>query len=118
MKTGRVDLTKLLGFLAAAFILLPLVFCSTNVEDAILGKWSEIGGTEKMEFFEDGTITVADGRMYMGGHYTLVDQDRIRVDFDGLGELVGPLVVRVSISGDELTWIMPDGEVSRYKKAK
>lgn len=67
MKIAQRDFTKLLGLLAITFILPLLVSCSSWPEDAIVGKWSEIGGTEKMEFFKDGTFTVTDKGMNMGG---------------------------------------------------
>lgn len=118
MRIGQSDFTKLVRFLAFAFILSSLVSCSSKQEDAIVGKWSEISGTEKMELFKDGTITVADKGMNMGGKYTFVDKDRIRVELGGLGALAGPFVATVSISGDELTWTMPEGKVSKYRREK
>ena len=45
-----------LSCLAMAFILSLLVLCSSNPENAIVGKWSVIDGTETMECFTDGTL--------------------------------------------------------------
>jgi hypothetical protein len=116
--TMRLLAPKLVGFLAFAFILSLLVSCSSKPEDAIVGKWSEIGGTEKIELFKDGTITVVNKDIIMGGKYTFVDKDRIRIELSGLGALLGPFVVTVSISGDELTLTMPDGKVTKYRREK
>lgn len=120
MKIGQRDFTKLVGLLVITLILSLLASCSSKPEDTIVGKWSEIGGTEKMELFKDGTITimVADKGMNLGGKYTFVEKDRIKVEMGGLGALIGPFVATVSISGDELTWTMPDGEFSKYRKEK
>jgi hypothetical protein len=92
--TMRLLATKLVGFLAFAFILSSLVSCSSKPEDAIVGKWSEIGGTEKIELFKDGTITVVDKNLIAGGKYTFVDKDRIRVELSRLGALGGAVRVR------------------------
>jgi len=118
MRIGQNDFTKLVDFLAVAFILASLVSCSSKPEEAIIGKWSEIGATEKMEFFKDGTITINDKGINMVGKYTFVDKDRIRVEFGGLAAKIGPIVVTVSISGDELTWTMPDGKSSKHRREK
>ena len=118
MKTEQHDFTQLIGLIAFTFILTLLVSCSSKPEDAIIGKWSEIDGDRTMELFKDGTITVADTPMNMAGKYTFVDRDRIKVELGGLGALAGPYVATVAISGDELTWTMPDGDVSKYRREK
>ena len=71
-----------------------------------------------MDLFKDGTITVAEKGMNLGGTYKFVDKDRIKVELGGLAALAGPFVATVSISGDESTWTMPDGKVSKYRRAK
>ncbi|MEW6573252.1 MAG: hypothetical protein AB1374_06425 [Bacillota bacterium] len=118
MKIAERDISKLLIWLIITFILALLVSCSPNPEKAIIGKWSEIDGTETIEFFKDGTLTVADEGMDMGGSYEFVEKNRIRVELGGLGALAGPFVATVSISGNELTWTMPDGEVSKYRRVR
>ncbi|MDI6632362.1 MAG: hypothetical protein AB1507_05000 [Bacillota bacterium] len=118
MKIAQRDINKPLGWFVITFILALLVSCSSNLEKAIIGKWSEIDGTEKIEFFDDGTLTVADEEMNMGGSYKFVEKDRIRVELGGLGALAGPFVAKVSVSGNELTLTMPDGEVGRYRRVK
>jgi hypothetical protein len=87
---------------------------SSKQEDAIVGKWSEIDGTEKMELLKDGTMTVSDKRISMGGKYAFVEENKIKVNLGALGLFVATFV----ISGDELTWTMPDGKVSKYKREK
>jgi hypothetical protein len=118
MKIAGRDMRRLVIWLIVAFILTLLVSCAPKPEKAIIGKWSEIDGTEIIEFFKDGTLTVADEGMDMGGSYKFVEKNRVRVELGGLGALAGPFVATVSISGNELTWTMPDGEVSRYKRVR
>ena len=90
--------------------------CSSKPEDAIVGKWEKIEGTETMEFFKDGTVNVVDKGMIMGGSYKFIDKDRIRLEMRGLGALMGPIVAKVSILGGELIFTWPDGKVSKYSK--
>src|SRR5262245_17327950 len=107
-----------LSWLAIAFTLSLLVPCSSKLENAIVGKWSEVDGTEMLEFFKDGTLTAVDKGRNMGGTYKFVDKDRMKLEMGGLGALMGPFVATISISGNELTWTMPDGKVTKYKRAK
>lgn len=83
-------------------------------EELIIGKWGEIGGTEIMEFFRGGTVSVVSGGMSMGGNYQFLNDDRIRFEFGGLGALAGPMVYRVSITKNQLYLTDPKGDVSRY----
>ncbi|MBP7274822.1 MAG: hypothetical protein KBA51_01305 [Kiritimatiellae bacterium] len=108
--------TELVSFLAVAVILCTSVSCSSKQEDAIAGKWSKIGDTEKMEFFKDGTITIATKSENLVGKYSFIDKDRIRVELGGVRALGGPFVASVSFSGDELTWTMPDGTAYIYTR--
>jgi len=99
-------------------ILHEIVLTSSKSENPIVGKWREIGGTETIEFFKDGTVIVFSKGMTMGGSYKFVAKDRIKLELGGLGILAGPIVAKVSINGDELTFITSDGDVSKYKRLK
>lgn len=92
--------------------------CIQNPEAAIIGKWDEIDGTETIEFFKDGTITVDDKGMSFGGDYKFIDNDRIRIELGGLGALAGPMIVKVSISKDELSLTTSDGDIDKYQRVK
>ena len=105
-------------FLAIVVILSTLLSCSPNSEDTILGKWSEIGGTEKIELFKDGTITIINKDSNMSGKFTFIDKGRIEIELKGLAAFIGPIVVTVSISSSEMTWSMPDGTIFKYRKEK
>jgi len=54
--------------------------CIQKKEAAINGKWQEVGGTETVEFFKDGTVTFVESGMTMSGNYKFVDDERIRIE--------------------------------------
>lgn len=118
MTIPQKKLKRLLNLLAVVLILSLLVSCSSNPENAIVDKWSQIGGTETLEFFKDGKVSLVDKGMTMGGSYKFVEKDRINVEFGGLGAFVGPFGANVSINGDELTFTLLYGDVLKYKRAK
>jgi hypothetical protein len=75
-------------------------------------------GTETMEFFKDGTVSLVGKEMSLGGTYKFVDTNRMKLEYGDLGAWMGPIITTISISGNELTLTMPDGKVERYKRAK
>ena len=98
-------------------VVLTAVACSKSIEGAVLGKWKEIDGTETVELFKDGTINVVDGGLTMGGKYTHLEDSKLKLELDGLGALMGPIVVSIEIDGDKLLWTMPDGDATEYIRA-
>ncbi len=119
MKIIQRDLKKLISWLTIVFTLSLIFSCSSKPENAIIGKWKEINGTGTIEFFKDGTVIAVDEGMSIGGSYKFIDKDRIKMEFQGfLGALAGPIVAKVSISDNELTFIMPDGTIEKYKRIK
>jgi hypothetical protein len=122
MKIGQGVFMKLVGFMVIAFMLPLLVSCSPKPEGAIVGKWGIIDGSQKIEFFKDGTLMAAkkSGGMVIGGQYTFVEKNRIKLKLDGLDprDEEALMVVTVSISGQEMMLTMPDGHVSKYKREK
>jgi hypothetical protein len=100
------------------FVLALLVSCTSKPENAIVGKWRS--GTETAEFLKDGRVVMANQSkgFNMAGKYQLVDNGRIKIDFGGMGGFVDPIMIGVTVSGDELTLAMPDGKVLAYTRAK
>lgn len=109
---------RLAKWLALVLLVVFVVSCSAKPEDTIVGKWSEVEGTETLEFFKDGTISLVSRGMPMGGSYKFVDTDRMKWELGGMGALTGPIIVTVSISGNVLTLTMPNGNVGKYKRTK
>ena len=97
-------------------ILFSLVSCSSKPEDAIVGKWSEIGGTETLELFKEGTIVSANESKNMTGKYTFIDKDRVKFEFDMAWAGTFKTVYAVAISGNELTLTDSDGDPTKYKR--
>jgi uncharacterized protein (DUF2147 family) len=101
--------------LAMRFTVVAMVFmftsCSPKPENPIVGKWKNIDGTETMEFFKDGTVSLVGKEMSLGGTYKFVDTNRMKLEYGDLGAWMGPIITTISISGNELTLTMPDGKV-------
>jgi len=96
-------------------ILVGLVGCGKSKEKTIVGKWKEVGGTQTIEFFKDGTVTVVDkGEPTLPGDYRFLDDNRIRMNL----ALFGPIIAEVSSSRDEITLTNPFGEVEKYRRAE
>jgi hypothetical protein len=103
---------------ATIFVLLGLlnfIACS-SLESSIVGKWKGIDKHETMEFLDDGTFIVGDKDMNVGGKYIVVDKNRIKVELAGLGALMGPVILKVEISGDELSVTEPGNKVAKYQR--
>ncbi len=93
-----------------------------SARDKIIGKWQEIGKTEIVEFFLEGTVTITDsskGGSLTGDYRFLNDgDDRLRMDIGGFeGKLAGPLICTVAVTNDKLDLTLEsNGEVSRYQR--
>lgn len=84
---------------------------------AIIGQWQEVGGTEVLEFFKDGTVVVTDKGMSLGGRYQFLDADRIKLELMFLGTPM-VFVATIQIVGDILTLFKSDGTVSQYRRIR
>ncbi len=83
----------------------------------IVGKWEEVDGTQTIKFFKEGTVVVIDkGDPPLTGDYRFIGDSRIRMDLKGLGELLGPVIAKISISMDEIVLTNPSGKIEKYRK--
>jgi len=120
---GKMKVLALCVILIIPNLLISIALGEVDIKKAIIGKWGQydqkLGGMEYFEFFEDGTVfTFHDGlKMSAGGDYKFIDKNRIRINLAGIWSLVGPVVCKVSVSGDTLILTLPDGKVEEYKKA-
>ena len=96
----RIFLFGLITFIG--FNLLVHTAYAENTTKTILGKWKEIGSTDTIEFFKDGTIILELAGATTIGDYRFLDQNRIRVDLQGFYGMAGPQVTRISIENDKL----------------
>jgi uncharacterized protein (DUF2147 family) len=117
MKSGQTIVAKIGVFLVIVVGLFLLISCSAKPEDACLGKWSTADGSAKLEILKDGSITIAEKGnttgeyLLIGGTYSFPEKNKITIDLDG-----NKTVIEISITGDEMTWTYPNGEVLKYKK--
>ncbi len=102
--------------LLSAVLMLQISCTSSGLEKEIIGKWVEIDGSEKMEFFKDGTIMVTESSLNMSGKYSFLEKNRIKVELGGLGMLAGPQIAAIEISNEQLTITEPNGKKSVYRR--
>jgi len=116
------------------FITAAALFVSCSTKSSIVGKWDAVGADmeagaylKTLEFFEDGTITVtwpgldtAGKRSFVEevGKYSFVEDDRsIKLELGSLAAaLIGPVIMRVSISGSELSLTDAQGKLTKYNR--
>lgn len=99
-------------FIAVCFIL-SIASCSLKPMWDIAGKWQQVEGKGTVEFSKNGTVTLNDGAASFTTKYMFADPRNMKVDLGPLGEVV----MKVSVSKDELVVTHPNGEVIKFKKA-
>ena len=97
--------------------LLQFIGCSN--QKGIVGKWQQVEGTETIEFLKDGSFVVEKGGRPMGGgKYTVVDDNRIKIEPSGMMAVTGPMLTKYVIAGEDLTLTGPDGGDTKYHSLK
>ena len=123
MKRFSSELVRVSTVLCILLSVALLTFCSSEPapkpENEIVGSWIELGGTEKMEFFADSTITIFDQGDTLKGHYEVVADTLIRFKVSGKKRaLATPVEITGSIIEGKMRFKTPDGQFSEYKKYK
>jgi len=118
MKRTREALKRPIVGLGIVCIAAVLVSCSSKPEKMIVGRWQEIGGTETMEFFKDGTVRIKDVDVSLEGSYQFVEKDRVKFVLRGFDPLKGPMVEKISFSRGKLILTMRDGKAYTYGRLK
>ena len=119
MKDAQRGFKKLVCCLVVIFILTLLgSSCVSKPENSIVGKWSL--GTETVEFSKDGTFTMTDEEKHTsnGGNYRFIDKDTISLEAGGAVASAFPTAIKVTISGNEMTFTLPGGKPLTYKRVK
>lgn len=101
---------RCLKLFVSSLITLMVVFLNLAIQEAsaedlkkiIIGNWHHFGTTETVEFFEDGTVIFSQPDEELIGDYKFIDQNRIRIDFAGMGAFAGPQVTRISVDKGKL----------------
>ena len=93
-------------------------------ENSILGKWTIIEKNQvgTIEFFKDGTLSIATPRRSLPGTYKFNADGSFQVELvssgpSGTGSSgTGSLIIPGNITGEELSLTVPNEGVKRYKR--
>lgn len=109
---------RIIRYLKVTIVLVAasIVGCAAAPQKVLVGEWAEIGGTEQLEFFADGTLSVVNNGVALTGKYSFPADDRITVELGGLAALAGPQLFTTMIADDELILTDAKGEVTRYSR--
>ena len=104
------------GIVIIVVILIAIFSLSSISERAIVGRWRGTQGpdvAEIIEFFKDGTMSIVEREVPMGGEYKFINDNHLKT-------VVGPMTIvfKVSISKNELTMVDPSGMVYKYRRVK
>jgi hypothetical protein len=98
---------KIASSLILTCCILLLASCMSKPEDAVIGKWGEVGGGAVLEFFKDGTVAVSQRRsskVETWGSYKMLDATRLRLELeDTRGATTRKVNYMATISKDELS---------------
>lgn len=103
-----------------------------ELEKKLYGNWINMKETESYGFHDDGTVIVTvigqrDRRQMLNGHYRLVEEGRIKIDFEGdpFAGHMPPSYFKISFSENEFTLTdepkgvdQPDGPSTKYQRIK
>lgn len=103
---------------SVALVLMLLAVLAVNcTRTRLVGQWQKVSTQvcaitypAKVEFFEDGTY-VGDLPIWNGGHYSLIDGNRIKLD-----TLTGPGVYEIKLSRDRLSFKNDSACVFQYRR--
>ena len=106
------------SILLLSLLLAPFYLQAENLNEQLLGKWELVNGTASMEFLRDGTVISAESITTMVGTYQFINDDRIKMIFDGFwGSLVGTKVPSIKITKKIMTLRYSDDTIFVYKKS-
>jgi len=101
------------------FILILLIVFSTGCKFSgmkILGKWSN-SQNDWIEFFSDNNfISKSFFDIELSGTYSIVDDTRIKLEYEGIVGFVGPQIYTYYIEDDSLTLTSSVGYKTVYKR--
>jgi len=105
-------------WLAAVSLVAFLVSCAAKPENSITGKWQQVNGTETIEFFKDGRVRSDEQGRNIQGNYKFLDNKRMELTMGGAEVRKNTLVAQVTLSGKELTLVLPGSGELKYKKVQ
>ena len=71
-----------------------------------------------LEFVKDGTVIcdVPEGPLI--GKYSYIDDNRIKIEYGGIGAKLGLIIAKVSITGGKLQLTDQQGVLTTFQRAK
>ena len=87
--------------LIALCMLGAIVGCS-KPEDQLIGKWRDIKDGSTAEFIKDGTVIVHQSGMTVTGRYSVLEKNRLKLEFEGLFGLGGPQISDFKFENNKL----------------
>ena len=96
----------------AVLIAFPLLGCSGDVSQEIVGEWRGITPKQDLVFYSDGQVEMKSPRhSTYRGHYRIVDGDQLTAEFANMSR---PVQCTVKISGNEMTLVFASGRKEEY----
>ncbi len=109
---------RLTTVLLLVAFLTSLAGCLVSSEDALVGTWEQIDGTEVLQFLETGEVIQEDSGGSVGANYRFVDERRIRVDFGGPATYAPPRTYRVLVTADTLALTDEEDSTKTYLRTE
>ena len=94
------------------FMAVTILMFGCGTQNNLLGTWESADG-EVLEFFEDGTLIITDKFLTASGKYNIIEDNRVRIELDGLWGIAGAQVISYEVSGNQLYF-----EGTTYTKTK
>jgi hypothetical protein len=118
---------RMFVFLFLVVAVIAMSGCSSSPQELLVGKWVNAEPPKNrrdifrgFQFFEDGTISLLTTSGGIGGSYSIVDEDKVKMTMNGWMGLAGPQIYTMDF-GDADTLVlknitMPD-MVVRLRRA-
>ncbi len=89
------------GLIVFICLLLVLILFGCSSKSNLVGVWQgEMG--DSIEFLKDGTVIIVDQFFSASGKYSVLDDNRIRLEMDGIWGIAGSQVFSYQMSGNNL----------------
>jgi len=110
----RSRLTSIL-FIFTAMVL--LAGCSGSIEKGVVGKWMQTGKPGYAEFFANKSLVINDSKSEFTGSWSVVDKNKLNLQFMAMGKQQNVTWEKVSIQGDNMTITLRSMEYN-FKRSK
>jgi len=94
------------------FMAIAILMFGCGTQNDLLGAWESADG-EVLEFFNDETLIITDKFLTASGKYSIIEDNRVRIELDGFWGIAGAQVINYEVSGNQLYF-----EGKTYTKTK